>query len=234
MPRETLTRDQIVSTAIELLDAEGPEGLNMRGLGARLGSAATAVYWHVQSKDNLLRLAADDVWHEIELPDLDAADWRSAATTMANNLHAMLIRHPWLVQAFGSQLFYGAGKARHDDHNLAIYEMAGFVGAEADQAAATVFMFVLGSALGVSATASLQRRLSRAGGDAQEQITDALAKATDIAMRFPRLRAHMEQAPRIEYAEAPDKSFEFGLETIFDGFEARLAAARTARAGTAP
>ena len=61
MPRDTLTRDQIVTAAIGLLDAEGLEGLNMRALGTLLGSAATAVYWHVGSKDNLIALAADQV-----------------------------------------------------------------------------------------------------------------------------------------------------------------------------
>ena len=81
MPRDTLTREQIVRTAIALLDAEGLEGFSMRGLGARLGSAATAVYWHVKSKDDLVRLAGDEVWNEIELPDLRAVDWRTAATT---------------------------------------------------------------------------------------------------------------------------------------------------------
>jgi AcrR family transcriptional regulator len=226
MPRETLTRQQIVQTAIELLDAEGLEGLSMRSLGARLGTAATAVYWHVKSKDNLVRLAGDEVWNEIELPDLSAVDWRTAATTMADNLHAMLIRHPWLLQAFGTHLLYGAGKARYDDHSLAVYEMAGFAGAEADQAMATVFMFVLGSAIGASATGWLKRRLSRAGGDADELLRDTVAKASEIGMRFPRLRARLEAAPSIDYADAPDKSFEFGLQTILDGFEAQLAARR--------
>src|SRR6266508_2568342 len=44
MPRDTLTREQIVRAAIELMDAEGVEGLSMRRLGKRLGSAATAVF----------------------------------------------------------------------------------------------------------------------------------------------------------------------------------------------
>ena len=66
MPRDTLTRDQIVRTAVELLDAEGLEGLNMRALGKRLDSAATAVYWHVKNKDNLVLLATDQVWGELE------------------------------------------------------------------------------------------------------------------------------------------------------------------------
>ena len=69
MPRDTLTREQIVDAAIELLDRDGLEGLNMRALGQRLGSAATAVYWHVGSKDNLIALAADQVWNEIGRPD---------------------------------------------------------------------------------------------------------------------------------------------------------------------
>lgn len=94
MPRDTLTRDQIVQTAIELLDAEGLEGLNMRSLGKRLDSAATAVYWHVKSKDNLVVLAGDQVWNEIRLPDLGTVGWRSAATSAATDLYAMFTRHP--------------------------------------------------------------------------------------------------------------------------------------------
>ena len=112
MTRDTLTREQIVSAAIDLLDSEGLEGLNMRALGRRLGSAATAVYWHVGSKDNLIALAGDQAWQEIALPDPGSTDWRTAATQMSAGLHAMLSRHPWLVQAFGSFLMFGPGKAR--------------------------------------------------------------------------------------------------------------------------
>src|SRR5262245_2654733 len=126
MPRDTLTRDQIVDAAIELLDADGLEGLNMRALGARLDSAATAVYWHVGDKDNLVALAGDKVWHEIALPDLAATDWRTAAASMATGLRAMLARHTWVVQAFGSFVMFGPGKARYDEHALAVYEAAGF------------------------------------------------------------------------------------------------------------
>jgi len=233
MPRDTLTREQIVQAAIDLLDSEGLEGLNMRALGSRLGSAATAVYWHVGSKDNLVGLAADQVWHEVALPDLAAAGWRAAATAMATELHAMLTRHPWLVQAFGSLLLYGPGKARHDDHSLAIYEAAGFTGARADQAVATVFTFVLGNALGPAAAASLTRKLSREGGDAEEQIRDGLAKARQVAVPFPRLRSRLETASA-DYAAAPDYSFEFGLQTLLDGLAAQLTPGRAAAAPGSP
>jgi AcrR family transcriptional regulator len=221
MPRDTLTREKIVKAAIELLDSDGLEGLNIRALGTRLGSAATAIYWHVDSKDNLIALAADQAWNEIALPDLTAVGWRDAAMTMAVGLHAMLTRHPWLVQAFGSFLLFSPGKARHDDHTLAIYETAGFSGPQADQASAAVFTFVLGNALGAAAATSLTRTLSRQGGNAEELIQDHMAKATEIAARFPRLRARIDNAAT-DYAAAPEGSFEFGLRAILDGLEAEL------------
>ena len=226
MTRDTLSRQQIVKAAIDLLDTEGLEGLNMRSLGNRLGSAATAVYWHVGSKGNLIALAGDQVWNEIALPDLTAIGWRTAAAQMATESHAMLTRHPWLVQAFGSYPVFGPGKARHDDHTLAIYEAAGFTGVRAEQAAATVFTFVLGSALGRAAAASLARKLSRDGGNAEEMMRDSMAKAREIAAQFPRLRARLRTAAADYYGAAPD-SFGFGLQAILDGLEAQLIAGST-------
>lgn len=229
MPRDNLTADRIVRAAIELLDEEGLDGLNMRSLAKRLGSAATAVYWHIKTKDELVRLAGDAIWHEVELPDLEATDWRAAATAHATGVHAMLTRHPWLVQAFGSNFLYGTGQARHNDLSLAIYEKAGFSAARADQAAATVLTFVLGSALGPAAQVSLNRRLSRNGADAEQQMADAMTRATETAMQFPRLRERLGTTAATEYAAAPDDTFAFGLQSLLDGFEARLTADRAGR-----
>ena len=160
MPRDTLTREQIVTAAIDLLDAEGLDGLNMRALGQRLGSAPTAVYWHVGSKDNLMALAAD-------------------------------------------------------------------------QAVATVFTFVLGNALGSAAVASLTRKLSRDGGNADELMHEHMAKAREIAAQFPRLRSRLGTATA-DYGAAPGNTFEFGLHTILDGLEAQLTTRRPARTRKPP
>jgi len=229
MARDTLTADRIVRAAIELLDDEGLDGLNMRSLAKRLGSAATAVYWHIKTKDDLVRLASDAIWHEAELPDLDATNWRTAATAHASGMHAMLTRHPWLVQAFSSHLLHGPGQARHNDLSLGIYEKAGFAAADADRAAAAVFTFVLGSALGPAAQVSLNRRLSKNGTDAEQLMADAMTRATETAIQFPRLRERLGTTAATEYAEAPDNTFAFGLQSLLDGFEARLTADRASR-----
>ncbi|ARZ68832.1 TetR/AcrR family transcriptional regulator C-terminal domain-containing protein [Streptomyces sp. HU2014] len=210
----------------------------MRGLGQRLNSAATAVYWHVKNKDNLVTLAGDRVWGEVGLPDLDAVDWRTAATAMATDLYAMFARHPWLVQAFATHLFHGEGKARHDDHNLAVYEKAGFTGPQADRAAGAVFTYVLGNASGAAAMVSLTRRIEREGGDAEEAFGATMKEAAEVASRFPRLRARIGAAASTDpaasldpgaYAEAPADTFAFGLQALLDGLEARLRGADTGR-----
>lgn len=221
MPRETLTRDQIVTTAVELLDAEGLEGLNMRALGKRLNSAATAMYWHVGSKENLIALAADRAWHEISLPDPADDGWRAAAERMAADLYAMITRHPWLVQAFGTYPLYSKGKARHDDHGLAVYEAAGFEGVRADQALTTVFTYVLGNALGPAAASSFKRKLKDEPGDAEEKMRAFRAEMTSIAEQFPHLRARLD-SPSMEDGAGPEDSFAFGLHAVLDGLELQL------------
>ncbi len=224
MPRDTLTSVRIVDAALELLDEEGLEGLNMRALGERLGSAATAVYWHVGSKENLVALAGDRAWHEIQLPDPNAMGWRKAAESMATELFAMLGRHPWLVQAFGAFVVFGPGKARFDDHGLAVYEAAGFTPARASQAATSVFTFVVGNALGPAASSSFQRKLER-DPEAKERFRESMAKAEEVAKEFPRLRARLGSA-EAGYAAAPRRSFEFGLAIMLDGLEGHVVAGR--------
>lgn len=222
MRRENLTREQIVTAAVALLDAEGVDGLNMRRLGDRLGTAATAVYWHVKGKDELVVLAGDRVWGEIDLPDAAEIGWRAAAAALAGAAHAMAGRHLWLVSAMSTHLVYGPGKARYDDCCLAVYEHAGFSPADADQAAATVLMFVIGAAQGEAAESAWRARLRRDGTDEQQAMRETVAYIGEVVEPFPRLRARTSPSPEV-VASLPDSdTFRFGLDCILDGLERRL------------
>ena len=225
MPRDTLTRDQIVRAAVELLDAEGIEGLSMRRLGAALGSAATSVYWHVKSKDDLVVLAGDEVWSEIGMPDPAVSGWRPAVAAMANDLYAAMSRHPWLVSATSGQLVNGPRMARFTDHAIAVFQAAGFTGLDVERAMNVVLTHVLGTALNDAAEAAWRARSRREGGDAQAWTEQTLAEAREIAAPYPRVVAHMEELLATDPESARRESFAFGLETILDGLAARLAVA---------
>ncbi|MEU4701807.1 TetR/AcrR family transcriptional regulator [Nonomuraea dietziae] len=212
-----LTKEQIVRAAVEVLDAEGVNGLNIRRLGTHLGSAASAMYYHVKSKDRLVVLAADHVFGEIPLPDT-ASGWREAAASLARGAYAMVVRHYWLIPAMSTHLIYGPNKARFDEQSLTIYESAGFTQADADQAAATVLMFVIGAAQGQAAQAAWQAHLRRNGADADKELQGITAEMLAVAQTLPRLRARIDSAA----ITPPGDPFEFGLHTLLSGLESRI------------
>jgi AcrR family transcriptional regulator len=52
-PQRSARVAEIVDTALELLEREGPEGLTMRSVAEAMGIRAPSLYKHVQSKDDL-------------------------------------------------------------------------------------------------------------------------------------------------------------------------------------
>lgn len=90
-----LSRERIVAGAVEILDANGIDGLTMRALADRLGSGAMSLYWHVASKEDLLDLALDAVL-AYRPPDMaDAQDWRAEIVHVLEDWRATMLRHPW-------------------------------------------------------------------------------------------------------------------------------------------
>lgn len=69
----------MVAAGARLLDAEGVEGLSMRGLAAALGTGPATLYWHVRDKDELLALILEDTSRSIGVPNEGEWDERLAA-----------------------------------------------------------------------------------------------------------------------------------------------------------
>jgi AcrR family transcriptional regulator len=95
-----LTRERIVNEAVNLLDQHGVNGLTMRRLAEGLDVTATALYWHVRTKEDVLDLALDHIFGEVPLP-VPAADWRSDVRRLAQSWRAVLLRHPWSPSLIG-------------------------------------------------------------------------------------------------------------------------------------
>ncbi|MGZ2378932.1 TetR/AcrR family transcriptional regulator [Rhizobium brockwellii] len=92
----TLSLERIVATAVDLLDAEGVDGLKMRRLADRLGSGAMSLYWHVDNKEKVFDLALDSVLEYRGPPDIvESRDWRGEIVHMLEDWRASMLRHPW-------------------------------------------------------------------------------------------------------------------------------------------
>ena len=91
-----LSRQRIVATAVELLDAQGLDGLTMRRLADRLGSGVMSLYWHVDNKEDVFDLALDSVLEYRGSPQMaESQDWRGDIVHMIEDWRAGMLRHPW-------------------------------------------------------------------------------------------------------------------------------------------
>lgn len=91
-----LSRERIVATAVELLDAQGIDGLTMRRLADRLGSGVMSLYWHVDNKEDVFDLALDSVLEYRGPPQtVEPRDWRGEVVHMLDDWRGGMLRHPW-------------------------------------------------------------------------------------------------------------------------------------------
>jgi AcrR family transcriptional regulator len=213
----TLSREQIVRAAIELLDAEGAAGLSMRRLGTRLGSGATSVYWYVANKDELLELAVDEVMGEIHVPDIGDAGWRHGASVLATEMRTMLIRHPWVLGLLGTRPNMGPNAMRMGDRLVALLVAAGFAGIEVSYASSLLIAHTIGSATAEAAVDNTVKASGQTVGEVYEAMEPHIER---LAADHPNYEKWWrETGPSMDMERVFDESFSFGLERLLDGLE---------------
>ena len=96
--RAGLSREQIVDTAIALVDDEGVGALSMRRLGAAMGVEAMALYRYVDGREDLLDAMVDSITAPVELVAADEVDvhggWRGYLWRLARHMRDLAVRHP--------------------------------------------------------------------------------------------------------------------------------------------
>ncbi|MFI6505692.1 TetR/AcrR family transcriptional regulator C-terminal domain-containing protein [Nonomuraea typhae] len=210
-----LSRDQIVRAALELLDAEGADGLSMRKLGAKLGAGATSIYWYVANKDELLELAYDEIWGEMVIADPEQVSWRYAAASFGKSMRQAILRHPWASRLIGRMPAIGPNALRATDRLRHAIAVAGFEGLEIDYAISTLTAYVFGMSIPETA---FNEYLAK-----EEPDEEAMRAAVTQAMAdYPEMVKRVEAYHNLDASQVREMSFDFGLYTVLDGLEARL------------
>jgi TetR/AcrR family tetracycline transcriptional repressor len=84
------TRDDVISAAFATLEAEGLEGLSLRGVARTLGSHLNSVSHYVKSKQSLIDVMADAIIGEVDVEDLPADPAERASVVIGRYRSAML------------------------------------------------------------------------------------------------------------------------------------------------
>jgi AcrR family transcriptional regulator len=91
-----LSRAQVLTAALELIDADGVEALSMRRLGKALDRDPMRLYRHAASKNALLDGVVEVVLSELDVPT-DDGDWQAVLRRSAHGFRALAIAHPHVV-----------------------------------------------------------------------------------------------------------------------------------------
>jgi AcrR family transcriptional regulator len=95
---ERISRADILSAALELVDADGLDQLTMRRLGTALGADPMTAYRHFGGKSDLAAALADEFWTGLSLPSTAGmSDWRTYAHELMRAIRAELAAHSGLI-----------------------------------------------------------------------------------------------------------------------------------------
>src|SRR5882724_4706204 len=140
-----LTRERIVTAALEVIEREGAETVSMRRIAAELGCGVMSLYNHVPSKAALLDAVADRVLSAIEFTADPHAPWEDQVRAQARAFRAITRRYPKATMIVVSRPATSPTGLRPIVNALATLREAGFGGPDAVLIMRSFVGFILGS-----------------------------------------------------------------------------------------
>lgn len=202
--RRPLDRERIAAAALALVDRDGLERLSMRNLGAELGVEGMAIYRHFPSKAAVLAGVVEMLLAELVIPPPSGMPWQVVFREVSRAYRALLLRHPHAIPLLAALPLSDPAAARAAGAVMALLRAAGFDAQSALKALATITSYVVGVAQWEVGTAPFR----------SEGAREAFALPPDAD---PYL---VELLPRLAEDDC-DETFEFGLDVIVRGLEAR-------------
>jgi AcrR family transcriptional regulator len=220
----SLTRDEIVKTAVVLADAEGAAAVNMRRIAKELGAGAMSLYWYVADKDQLLDLMLDVIEGESEVADL-SGDWKADFRRIARQRRRALLSHPWAVEFMSGRDQLGPNALLQVERSLSVFDGLDLDTRTALQILMTIDTYVTGSVLNELREIRVEETQARAGLsdiDFAASMKAWMERLRESGM-FERVVRVFEEGIDPDAAETRGERFEFGLDCVLDGVATRLA-----------
>lgn len=137
------TRQNVVDTAITILDEHGFPGLTMRRLATTLGVQQSALYWHFESKQLLLAAMAEEILRRGPQPS-SHSPWDVLVARQAEALRDTLLAYRDGAELVSTVYAFGLGAREPHDQLTAAITSAGATPSASQVAATVILQYVLG------------------------------------------------------------------------------------------
>jgi len=142
--------NKVVEAALEIIEHHGPDGLNMRRLGDKLGVNPASLYHHFKDKDEILDAVADYVVRSTKtLRQKQTDSWEAAAIHLADTYRSVIMAHPNTTMLVVSRRTGQRPAAVHGQYDSLLQKLcaAGFSPERALLALVSLEMLAAGSAI---------------------------------------------------------------------------------------
>lgn len=207
-PKPRWALDQILDTAVRLGDEDGIEAITMSGLAKALGSGTMSLYRYVESREDLLILAADHALGPGLSPEDDIG--QDGLREWVRDLRRTYTRHPWLtLMPVGTEPLLPS-YLRRLESGLACLALMGLSGSRAITVLTMLWTYTRGD---VEQTIQLAAFAADHPADVN-RIVASRVRALSGTARLPRVLAALEHdlAP-----ESDEGEFDAAIDLIIAG-----------------
>ncbi|GGS10002.1 TetR family transcriptional regulator [Streptomyces humidus] len=142
-----LSREGIVAAALEVLDAQGIDGVTVRAVAAQLGVKAPALYYYVHNKQDLLDEMGTEIQRRVVARlrgRVATGDWLDDLVAYAGALRAVYLEHRDGARTFSGTLITDPDVLKAQEPWLRRWVAAGVPPAAVFDATEMVTAFVVG------------------------------------------------------------------------------------------
>ncbi|WP_449281054.1 TetR/AcrR family transcriptional regulator [Leucobacter sp.] len=201
---QVLSRKMIIETALRLLDEHGQDGFGMRDIASELGVRPSALYNHVDGKDDIFRGIRELIGERITGEMFDTDPWDAALIAWAREYRDAFAAHPPTIALLAVMPFHPTSSVSVAyDRVIRKLTAAGWSGDEALNILVSLESFILGSALDAAAAPDMMDPGPR----------------EDVPGFSAAYRARQRLVERTGTAPA-DLAFETGLRLFLNGLRA--------------
>jgi AcrR family transcriptional regulator len=209
-PKQPLSQDLIVDTALRVLRAEWLDAVTMRRVAQELGTGPASLYAHVSNKEELLDLMLDRIAGEIRLPEPDPARWQEQVKEIARESRRVWTSYADISRVSLGNVPTGPNLLAIAERTLALLRLGGVPDGVAALFVDRLALYVDGDAF----EGSVFLARIKEGFDPETyfaQIRDYFAGLP--AGRFPNIVSMVDSLTD----PGDDERFEFGLDLLLRG-----------------
>lgn len=210
-PPRRISREKVVSTAIDIVDEEGLDALVVRNIAKRLGVQSGALYHHFSDMDDVKQELLWEVTKVAGSIPRDQTTWQEAARAHVIAFRDALLSHPNIMpllvgpaghRTWVRRLYSGFGE--HMEGFLALLAKDGITGPKALAVIEALEAFTIGAA----------------------SVQAAMNDVPMMASAMPALKPNSRLAKVMAKGHVrPDDRFELTLRSLLDGLTQNLSVA---------